>query len=67
MNNTTSTVNINGVDYIKIDFYFDTPYGRYSDALLFPADQPLPSDAEIEAMEQERLTNWLNIINPPQA
>lgn len=65
MANTITTVNLNGVNYIRIDFEFDTPYGKYADALLFPDDQPLPSDAEIEAMKQERLTNWLNAINQP--
>ena len=43
-----------------INFNFDTPYGRFSDALHFGED--LPSDAEIEAMKQVRLDNWIAAI-----
>lgn len=51
---------------MKIDFTFETKYGNFSDALWFSDEQPLPSDADIETMKQERLTNWLTIIeNPP--
>lgn len=50
---------------MKLDFEFKTPYGKFSDALIFPDDQPLPSDAEIEAMKQERLNNWLYVIENP--
>jgi hypothetical protein len=49
---------------MKINFEFDTPYGTFADALFFPDDEPLPSDAEIEAMELERLNNWLAIVTP---
>ena len=51
---------------IKIDFSFDTQYGRFSDALHLPDDHGL-SDAEIEAMKQQRLDNWIAIITAPPA
>ena len=46
-----------------INFSFDTPYGRFSDALHF-ADA-MPSDAEIEAMKQARLDSWVAAIAAP--
>ena len=48
---------------MTIDFSFDTPYGRFSDALHF--DNELPNDAEIEAMKQARLDNWIAAITAP--
>lgn len=51
---------------IKIDFSFDTPHGRFADALHLPDDHGL-SDAEIEAMKQQRLDNWIAIITAPPA
>ena len=50
---------------MKIDFEFQTEYGKFADALWFPDDQPIPSDTEIEAMKQERLNNWLTAITTP--
>jgi hypothetical protein len=47
-----------------IPFEYNTEYGLFSDSLWFPDDEPLPSDAEIEAMELERLNNWLAIVTP---
>lgn len=52
---------------MKIDFEFDTLYGKFSDALVFPDDQPLPSDVEIEAMKQQRLNAWLAVVTPIEA
>jgi hypothetical protein len=49
---------------MKIDFEFETPYGKFADALWFPDDQPLPSPAELEAMKEQRLTNWLALVTP---
>ena len=49
---------------MKIDFEFDTPYGVFRDALHFYGDV-IPSDAEIEEMKQQRLNNWLAVVNPP--
>lgn len=52
-------------DFLKIDFEFDTAYGVFRDALYLPKDHQF-SDAEIDAMKQERLDNWISIIeNPP--
>jgi hypothetical protein len=51
---------------IKIDFTFDSSYGQFADALHLPEDHTL-SDAEIEAIKQQRFAAWLNHIeNPPQ-
>jgi len=49
---------------IKIDFEFETQYGKFSDALHLPEDHGL-SDADIEAMKQQRLANWLAVIETP--
>lgn len=49
---------------IKIDFEFDSPYGVFRDALHLPDDHGL-SDAEIEAMKQQRYDNWWAFVNPP--
>jgi hypothetical protein len=50
---------------MKIDFEFQTQYGKFADALWFPDGQPIPSDAEIEAMKQQRLDNWIAAITAP--
>lgn len=47
---------------MKIDFEFDTQYGKFSDALYLPDDHTF-SDAEIAAMQQQRLSNWLAILS----
>jgi hypothetical protein len=50
-----------------IVFEFDTPYGLFRDALHLADDHNL-SNAEIEAMKQERVDNWIAFIsNPPVA
>lgn len=46
-----------------IEFSFQTKYGAFNDALIF-ADE-VPSEAEIEAMKQERFANWLAIVEAP--
>lgn len=51
---------------MKIDFQFDTQYGRFCDALHLPDDHTL-TDEEIEAMKQQRLTNWIAVIEAPPA
>jgi hypothetical protein len=52
---------------MKIDFEFQTPYGVFRDALHLPEDHGL-SQEQIEAMQQERLDNWLFAVeNPPEA
>lgn len=49
---------------VQIVFEFATKYGVYRDALYLPPDHGL-TDAEIETMKQERLTNWLAVIEAP--
>jgi hypothetical protein len=50
-----------------INFQFDTQYGQYCDALILTdEEQAALSDADIEAMKQQRLTNWLAIFETPQ-
>lgn len=50
---------------IKINFEFETQHGIYRDAVHLPADHTY-TEAQIAAMKQERLNNWLYAIeNPP--
>lgn len=49
---------------MKIDFEFETQYGVFRDALHLPDDHQFTSD-EIEQMKQQRLDNWLAIVNAP--
>jgi len=49
---------------MKIDFSFDTQYGKFADALHLPDNHTL-TDAEIEAMKQQRLDNWVAVITAP--
>ena len=49
---------------MKIDFSFDTPHGKFADALHLPDDHTL-TDAEIETMKQQRLDNWVAIVTAP--
>lgn len=50
---------------IKIDFEFDSPYGKYADAIVLLDGQTM-TDAEIEAMKQARYDKWRDYIdNPP--
>lgn len=49
----------------KIDFEFETKYGKFADAIWYPDDAPM-SDDEIAAEQQRRLASWIAIIeNPP--
>jgi hypothetical protein len=51
---------------IKIDFEFQTQYGKFRDALHLPEDHGLTPE-QILAMQQERLDNWLFAVeNPPE-
>lgn len=50
---------------MKIDFEFQTQYGVFRDALHLPDDYEM-TDAEIEAMKQQRLDNWLAIVAPSE-
>ena len=49
---------------IKIDFSFETPHGKFADALHLPDDHGL-SDAEIEAMKEQRRDNWIAAVTAP--
>ena len=51
---------------IKIDFEFDSPHGVFRDALHLPDDHTF-TDAEIEAMKQQRYDNWWAVVNAPPA
>ena len=50
---------------INIDFEFETKYGKFADAIWLPEDHTL-SDIEIQQLKQQRLDNWLAIIEAPQ-
>lgn len=47
---------------IKIDFELESDYGVFRDAIYLPEDHTM-TDAEIEAMKQQRLDNWLAAVN----
>jgi hypothetical protein len=49
---------------IQIVFEFTTKYGVYRDALYLPDDHGL-AEAEIEALKQQRVDNWLAIVEAP--
>lgn len=51
---------------IKIDFEFNTPHGVFRDALHLPDDHGMSAE-QIDALKQQRLDNWLAIVNPPAA
>lgn len=49
---------------VKIDFEFDSSYGKYADAIVLLDGQTM-TDAEIEAMKQDRYDKWLASITTP--
>ena len=49
---------------MKINFSFDTQYGTFNDALHLPDDHTL-TEEQIESIKQERLNNWITIIETP--
>jgi hypothetical protein len=49
---------------IKIDFQFETRYGKFADALYLP-DNHTFTDAEIQAMKQQRVDNWIALVTAP--
>jgi hypothetical protein len=49
---------------MKIDFSFDTQYGKFCDALHLPDDHTF-TESEIDAMKQQRLDNWIAVITAP--
>lgn len=46
---------------VSIEFEFETQYGLFRDALVLPDDHGL-SDAELDAMKQQRLDNWIAAV-----
>jgi hypothetical protein len=49
---------------MKIDFSFDTPHGKFADALHLPDDHGF-SEAEIQAMKEQRRDNWIAVVTAP--
>jgi hypothetical protein len=41
----------------------DTKHGKFSDALYLPSNHNL-TEEQIQALKQERVDNWLSIIDP---
>ena len=48
---------------MQIRFTIETEFGPFSDALYLDEGHTF-TDSEVEAMKQERLTNWLAVVNP---
>ena len=48
----------------KIDFEVETQYGVFKDAIVLPNDHGL-SDAEIQAIKDSRVANWIEVIEAP--
>jgi hypothetical protein len=46
---------------MRIVFEYQTEYGRFADALDFGGEE-VPDEETIELMKQERLQNWLAVI-----
>jgi len=50
---------------MKIDFEFETKHGVYRDALYLDDNHSF-TEQEVDAMKQQRVDNWLYIVeNPP--
>jgi hypothetical protein len=49
---------------MKIDFQFETPHGKFADALHLPDDHTF-TEAEIQAMKEQRRDNWIAIVTAP--
>lgn len=49
---------------MKIDFEFDTSHGLFRDALHLP-DNHTFTDEEIQAMQQQRVDNWIAVVTAP--
>ena len=49
---------------MKIDFSFETPHGKFADALHLPDDHAF-TEAEIQAMKEQRRDNWIAIVTAP--
>ena len=51
---------------MKIDFSFDTPHGKFVDALHLPDDHKFTA-AEIQKMKEQRRDNWIAVVTAPPA
>lgn len=52
-------------DWVRVEFERQTEYGVFRDAICLPPDQTL-SDAEIAALQEQRVQQWLAAVqNPP--
>jgi hypothetical protein len=49
---------------MQIRFTFETQHGPFSDALYLDEDHAF-TEAEVEAMKQERLANWITMMESP--
>ena len=49
---------------MRINFEYETAYGKFADAIWFPDDEPM-TPAEIESEKQRRLANWLAVVEAP--
>ena len=49
---------------IKIDFEFDTPHGKFADALHLPDDHNL-TEEDIQKLKQQRVDNWIAVVTAP--
>lgn len=49
---------------MKINFSFNTKYGTFNDAIHLPEHHNL-TEEQIETIKQERLNNWITIIETP--
>ena len=58
--------NYAGLIMVKIDFDFDTPHGVFRDALHLPDDHGF-TEAEIQAMKEQRRDNWIAVVTAPPA
>jgi len=47
-----------------IEFEYTTKYGKYSDAIIFPDDEPM-TEEQIATEKQRRLDNWIALIEAP--
>ena len=50
----------------KIDFSFDTPHGKFADALHLPDEHGF-TEAEIQAIKEQRRDNWIAVVTAPPA
>jgi hypothetical protein len=50
----------------SINFSFETEFGLFSDAIVLSDEEMATiTQAEIDAMKQTRLDNWLALVNSP--